>query len=359
MEKIIFTLTIFLVLSACIPPKSDPEPIPSGNPQNVTTVAGSGNSGSSNGTVSTALFNAPRGLTVDASGNVYVADYDNHVIRKIEQNGSVITLAGSGSPGFTNAKGVLASFNHPRDVAVDSYGSVFVVDCENHCIRKITLTGYVSTFAGTGSAGSTDGPGAAASFKSPSGITIDYYGTLYITDSGNHLIRKITPYGEVTTLAGTGSAGSVNGTGTAASFNNPFGIALGNSLSGFGYIVVADQSNNLIRKITFAGVVTTFAGSGSAGSDDGQGMAASFNNPYGITADHYGNVYVTNCNTHTIRKINSTGDVTTLAGTGNIGFANAMVINASFNFPTGIVVDRQGSLYISDSGNNTIRKISY
>lgn len=159
----------------------------------------------------------------------------------------------------------------------------------------------------------------------------------------------------VITYAGTGSSGSSNGPQNTASFNAPRGLTIDAS----GNVYVADYENHLIRKIAQNGTVSTIAGSGSAGSTDGQGTAASFNNPYGITADRYKNVYVTNWNTHTIRKIDVAGNVTPLAGSGNVGFLNALGLNASFNFPKGIVVDRQGTLYISDSGNNAIRKIYY
>ena len=346
-----------LVISAC---KKNPDDvaapiIPSGDPQNVTTFAGSGTAGAADGTSTAASFSGPRGLAIDASGNIYVADFGNHTIRKITPAGVVTTVAGNGNPGFVNGTGTGASFNAPRGVAVDAFGNVFVADWNNHAIRKITPTGLVTTFAGTGSVGAVNATGTSASFNCPSALAFDRSGNLYAVDTGNRLIRMITSAGVVTTLAGSGNAGSANGTGTAATFNEPFGIAINAS----GDIIVADRSNHLIRKITPAGVVTTLASSGTIGSADGLGTAASFYNPYCITADPYGNLYVTDWANHLVRRIAASGEVTTLAGGSSQGSSDETGANARFNFPTGIAVDSQGNLYVSDSNNNTIRKISY
>jgi len=209
---------------------------------------------------------------VDGSGNVYVGDEVNHKIRKITSAGVVTTLAGSGSSGSADGTGTLASFNNPYGVAVDLSGNVYVADKGNFLIRKITSGGVVTTLAGSGSSGSANGTGTAASFNYPFGVAVDGSGNVYVGDYENHLIRKITSAGEVTTLAGSGSSGSANGTGTAASFSSPYDVAV----DGSGNVYVADYYNHLIRKITSDGVVTTLAGSGSSGSANGTGTAASF-----------------------------------------------------------------------------------
>ncbi|WP_018344351.1 NHL repeat-containing protein [Cytophaga aurantiaca] len=346
-----------LLLSACHKKANEVAPpiIPPGDPQNVTTFAGSGTAGSADGTGIAASFSGPRGLAMDGSGNIYVADFGNHLIRKITSAGVVSTFAGTGSAGFVDGTGTAASFNSPRGLAVDAFGNVFVADWGNHTIRKITPAGVVTKYAGTGSYGSVNAKGTSASFNSPAAVAFDRDGNLYVADTGNDLIRKISPARVVTTLAGSGSSGNSNGNGTAATFNEPFGITVQSS----GNIIVADRSNHLIRKITPAGIVTTLAGSGTIGSADGVGTAASFYNPYCITADSYGNLYVTDWANNLIRRITDAGKVTTLAGGSSQNAADGKGANASFNFPTGIVVDSQGNLYVSDSNNNTIRKISY
>lgn len=250
----------------------------------VSTLAGSGSSGSTDGTGTAASFNQIYGLAVDSSGNVYVPDFNNNKIRKITSAGIVTTIAGSGSSGSTDATGTAASFNHPTGVAVDSNGNVFVADSDNGKIRKITSAGVVTTFASLG--------------FSPQGAAVDGSGNFFVTDLNNRKIMKITSVGVVTTLAGSGGSGSTDATGTLASFSRMNGIAVENT---GGNIYVADLDNNKIRKITSAGVVTTLAGSGLLGSTDGTGTAASFYSPAGIAIDSGGNVYVSGNNK--IRKL--------------------------------------------------------
>jgi hypothetical protein len=266
----------------------------------VTTLAGTaGISGSTDATGTDATFYNPDGVAVDASGTVYVADSGNHLIRKITSAGVVTTLAGTGSPGRANGTGTAASFNYPTRVVLDAGGTLYVSDTLNSLIRKITAAGVVTTLAGSGSTGSTDGTGTAASFGNPQDLAVDASGTVYVADTGNNLIRKITAAGVVTTLAGSGRAGSTNATGTAASFDTPYGVAVDSS----GTLYVSDTGNNLIRKITAAGVVTTLAGSGSAGSTNGTGTAASFSTPSGLTMDASGALYVADFRNNLIRKI--------------------------------------------------------
>lgn len=268
---------------------------------------------------------------------------------------SVTALAGSfNRPGSADGTGVAASFYGPADLAVDGTGNVFVADSGNNSIRKITSAGVVTTLAGGGSAGSANGTGAAASFNLPYGVAVDASGTVYVADTYNNLIRKVTPAGVVTTLAGSGNAGSANGTGTAASFNFPFGVAVDTS----GNVYVAENKGNLIRKITSSGVVTTLAGSGSAGSANGTGTAASFSAPQGVAVDAAGNVYVTDGNNNLIRKITSAGVVTTLAGSGGRGSADGTGTAASFDDPWTIAVSASGNVFVLDFGTAMIREIT-
>ena len=320
----------------------------------VTTLAGTGSLGSNNSTTGTsAIFNFPKGLAVDGSGNVYVGDYYNHKIRKITSLGVVTTLAGSGTATFANGTGGDASFNTPEGVAVDGSGNVYVADRMNQIIRKITPSGVVTTFAGNSVYGFINATGTSARFKYPEDVAVDGSGNVYVADKGNHSIRKITSSGVVTTLAGTGISGSTNATGTDASFNNPTDIAV----DGSGNVYVADAGNYLIRKITPSGVVTTLAGSGSAVSTDGAGTSASFDKPSGIAVDGSGNVYVADYNSHLIRKITPSGVVTTLAGS-SLGSTDATGASASFYNPLGVAVDGSGNIYVADFRNHKIRKIT-
>ena len=325
----------------------------------VSTFAGTaGISGSADGTGSAARFSSPNGVTVDSAGNLYVADTNNSTIRKITSAGVVTTLAGTaGSPGTADGTGSAARFFSPFGVAVDSAGNVWVADTYGDTIRKITSAGVVTTFAGTASTpGSVDGTGSAARFNFPTGITVDAAGNLYVTDTFNSTIRKITSAGVVTTFAGSaGLVGSTDGTGSAARFNYPFSVAV----DGSGNLSVADSYNHTIRRITAGGVVTTFAGSaGINGSADGTGAAARFYSPVGVAVDAAGNTYVSDTTNDTIRKITSSGVVSTLAGAPVYTSADGMGAAARFTFPFDVAVDPAGNIYVADAGNNTIRKVT-
>ena len=309
----------------------------------VTTLAGSGQAGSANGTGTNASFNQPWGVAVDATGNVYVADKYNNMIRKISPAGVVTTLAGSGTAGSANGTGPAATFYSPSGVAVDTAGNVYVADDGNNLIRKINSSGLVSTLA--------------SSFSFPSGVAIDAAGNVYVSDQGSQSIRKISPAGVVSTLAGSGAPGSANGTGAAASFNQPIGVAV----DAAGNVYVGDEGNNLIREISPSAVVSTLAGGGAGFATNGAGTVASFAHPFGVAVDAAGNVYVADFSSNMIRKINSSDIVSTLAGTGTAGSANtttATTTTASFNQPSGVAVDATGNVYVADVLNNMIRKIS-
>ncbi len=309
------------------------------NSVTVSTLAGNLTSGRTNGTGLEASFNGPVGVAADGFGNVYVADTYNNLIRKISSSGSVSTFAGSGSVGSDNGIGTQASFNQPIGVVVDSNGNLYIGDYGNNLIRKITSTGVVSTFAGSGNRGSTDGTGGAASFSSPEGVALDSYGNLYVADYGNNSVRKINTAGIVSTFA--------------SGISLPSGVAV----DATGNVFVAAYQDNLILKITPVGIVRTFAGSGVAGSSNGAGSVAEFNHPAGVAIDGDGNVLVADKGNNLIRKITPTGIVSTLAGSGNQGLTNGSATVASFDFPYGVAVDSSGNVYIGGYGNS-VRKIT-
>lgn len=326
----------------------------------VTTVAGSaGNFGNEDGGAS-ARFSAPYGIAVSPSGVAYVADTGSHNIRSISLAGEVTTYAGPlPGKGSVDGAGAVARFNIPFGIARDVSGSLYVSDTGSHTIRKIATSGVVTTLAGaTNSPGTADGSGNASQFNFPYGIAVDTVGNLYVADTGNHAIRKITATGVVITLAGvSGQAGNADGAGPDARFNTPVGIAVDSA----GTVYVADTGNHTIRKITPAGVVSTLAGvAGSFSSGaDGIGPAARFNTPLGITSDLAGNLYVADSGNHTIRKVNATGEVSTIAGSvETAGIADGNGRQAQFNTPVGIVVDTVGTVYIADTVNQTIRKLT-
>ncbi len=319
----------------------------------VSTLAGSGVAGHADGAAASASFSGPTGVVVDAGGEVLVADYGNASIRKVTSAGQVSTIF-QGSAGYLDGTGSAAAFNAPYSIAVDSSGNTFVADTFNNAIRKVTPAGVVTTFAGGAAAGHADGTGTAASFSAPTGIAIDSAGTLYVADSSNNEIRKVTSAGVVSTLAGSPTAGSADGTGSAAGFSSPNGVAV----DGMGNVYVADYGNNEIRMVTSAGVVTTLAGSTTPGSTDGTGTAASFNQPFAIALDKSGNLFVSDYNNNEIREVTAGGVVTTFAGSTTSGSADGTGTKASFYKPLGVAFDSTGNLYVADFGNNEIRKVT-
>ena len=325
----------------------------------VTTLAGlAGTSGFADGTNSDARFNAPAGICLDAAANIYVADAGNNLIRKITPVGVVTTLAGhGGANGFADGTNSSVLFSGPSDVTADAFGDIYVADAGNNTIRFVTPAGVVTTYAGTpGIAGSADGSLTNALFYFPESLNLDVSNNLYIADTFNSTIRKITPAGTVSTLAGVpGFPGNADGTGTNAYFRLPEGIGT----DAAGNIYVADTGNNTARMITPGGAVTTIAGTaGVTGFADGISNAAAFSGPSGITPDLFGNVFLTDDNNNTIRKIAPGGMTTTFAGAAGAGSADGTGIAARFNYPAGIAVDGADNSYVSDYLNHTIRVIT-
>jgi RHS repeat-associated protein len=317
-------------------------------------LAGSLTAGYVDGTGSGASFNQPLGAVVDALGNVYVTDVGNERIRKISPSGTVSTFAGNGTPGSGNGTGTSATFYHPVGMCIDAAGNIYVADEDNNMIRKMTPAGVVTTIAGQTGSGYVDGASSVAKFNLPCGVAVDASGNVYVADYNNNVIRKVTAAGTVSTFAGSGAVGSANGTGTSASFNHPFSVAI----DGLGNLYVADRLNNMIRMITPAGVVSTLAGQAAAGYADGTGSTAKFNLPTSLIADKLGNVYVADETNNRIRKIVvATGVVSTLAGTGATGSAAGLGSASTFYNPFGITIDSSNTLYVCDDGNNMVRKI--
>lgn len=315
----------------------------------VSTFAGNGAMAYKDGKSTDASFSNLMGLALDGNGNVYVADSRNNLIRKISPDGMVTTLAGSGAIGSADGKGTAASFFNPVAITADKNGNVYVADTHNSLIRKISSDRTVTTLAGRPVA-----KDKRPIFDNPMAITTDAAGNVFIADWIHDQIREISPDGKVTTVAGSGDPGAKDGKGLAASFYLPEGIAVDDK----GNLYVSDTYNNLIRKINKDGVVTTLAGKLKKGSANGKGAAASFSHPAGIAVDKKGNVYVADAGNNVIRMVSPEGMVTTFAGTGDRGKQDGDAETATFYRPLGVATDTAGNLYIADYQNNLVRKIS-
>ncbi len=322
----------------------------------VSTLAGSGAIGSDNGAGNVASFNGQWGCAMGANGNLYVADTYNHKIRKIAFDGTVSTVAGTGASGNQDGPSGNATFNYPYGIAVDNNDNIYVSEIGLDNIRKISADGTVSTFAGspTGKTGSDDGADTSATFNDPLGLVADADGNIYVADAANNKIRKITSTGIVTTVAGNGTAGAGNGSALSATFNTPLSITIDAGKN----LYVTEQKNYDIRKIAADGTVTTVAGTGQAGSADGGATDAGFNYPVGIVADLSGNLYVTDNGYGTIRIITSAGFVATVAGNGNQTSVDGIGYQASFKNPLGMAMDSGGNLYVMDNSSNKVRKVT-
>jgi len=321
----------------------------------VSTYAGNGALAAVDGKAGEASFSNLMALAADSAGNIYVADSRNNLIRKVSAEGVVSTLAGSGEPGSADGKGRLASFFFPTAIAINGHGVVYVADTHNSMVRKITPDGTVTTIAGRPNAVTANHPDTIVRFDNPYGIAVDKADNVFVADWDKDQIKKIGPDGKISIFAGSGVRGSKDDTGAKASFYLPEGICL----DAKGNLFVADTYNNKIRKISPNGVVITLAGRSHKGSANGKGIAASFSHPDGIAVDKKGNIYVADVGNNKIRKITADGTVSDFAGTGARGAENGEAAKASFYRPFGVAVDNAGNVYVADYQNNLVRKISY
>lgn len=313
----------------------------------VTTLAGDGNSGYADGPALKARFKSPLDIAVLAGGKIYIADGFNSSIRILE-NGQVSTFAGNGNANVADGKGINARFKIPCRLAADENANLYVLDAADSRVRKITPDAEVTTYAGIERIGYRDGAASVAKFGQSFGIVADLSGNIYIADSQNNRVRKISVDGQVSTVAGTGTEGTANGKGDIAQFY----LATGIVIDKVGNLFVSDVTR--IRKITPRGIVSTFSGS-VAGYEDGKKETARFSRIEALAIDDHGNIFVTDENR--IRKVAPNGFVSTLAGS-TAGHEDGNAAVARFNNPQGITVDKEGNIYVADFINNRIRKIS-
>ena len=352
MKNIFFSLLAFLTCSAA-------------GAQIITTVAGNGTTLYNGDTIAAiaATLYAPSDAAFDMEGNMYISDGSHYRIRKVNTAGVITTIAGNGTIGYSGDGGpaTAAQVYGTLGILFDNAHNMYFADSYNHCIRKINTDGIISTIAGTGVPGYNGDniPATAAQLYNPHYMVFDAVGNMYITDFGNWRIRKINTSGIITTIAGTGveGYGGDDSAAISARMDGPYGLALDNG----GNIYFADFYNNVIRKIDAAGIISTIAGTGNAGYS-GDGAAATsawFKNPAGILIGNSGNIYVADVNNHVIREIDSTGMVSTIAGTGHMGFSGdgGPATAAKFNQPASVSMDNTGSLYVADFENNRIRMI--
>ena len=346
--------------------------------QIITTIAGNGTSGfgGDGGAANIASLSFPTGIALDAVGNIYIADWGNNRIRKVNKNGIINTFAGNGykdslGNGVYSGDGgaaTSASLFSPTGVAVDSLGNIYIADRDNNVIRKVNTNGVISTVAGNGykdsfGNGAYSGDGGAAtsaSLYNPTGVAVDSAGNIYIADQSNQRIRKVDTQGIISTVVGNGDYGfnGDNNTASGATLANPSSVAVDAS----GNLFIADQSNNRIRKVNNNGVISTAAGNGTKGYSGDSGIAtnASLAYPYGIALDYWGNIYISEHGNNVIRKVNSYGVISTVVGNGTKGYMGdgGIATIATLNGTEGVSVDAAGNIYIADAGNNRIRKVT-
>ncbi len=315
------------------------------------------------GVATAALLNSPGAVAVDAAGNLYISDRANQRIRKVDAAGNISTVAGTGKPGFSGDGGAaaLAMIKNPSGIAVDGAGDILFADMGNSRIRMISPAGVITTIAGTGKPGFSGDGGAAAlaAINHAEGVAVDAKGNIYISDTGNNRIRMISPAGIITTIAGIGRPGYSGDGGPAASarLNRPTGVALDSS----GRIYISDCYNQRVRVIDASGVITTLAGTGKAGfsGDGGPAASARLNFPSGVAVDTSGDVYISDWHNQRVRMVDTSGTITTLAGTGKSGFSGdgSTAGGAMLSFPFGVAVDPSGDVFIADTRNNRVRMV--
>jgi sugar lactone lactonase YvrE len=331
----------------------------------ISTIAGTGagGSGGDDGPALAAQLNYPYGIALDGTGALYFSDHGNHRIRKISAGGTISTIAGTGTAGYRGDSGPAASaqLNWPRDVAVDDAGTVYIVDSSNHRVRRITADGTISTVAGTGRAGfgGDGGPAASAQLNVPFGLAVSSTGVLYIAEYNNNRVRRVTPDGKISTVAGTGIAGSAGDGGPAVSaqLNRPQAVAVDES----GNLYIADSHNHRVRMVAADGTISTVAGTGAAGfgGDDGPATAAQLNCPLGLAVGGGGVLYFSDHHNHRVRMVAADGTISTVAGTGAAGFGgdDGPATAAQLNNPVGLAVSRAGALHIADHVNHRLRRV--
>jgi sugar lactone lactonase YvrE len=331
----------------------------------ISTLAGTGTRGSSGdgGPATAARLSAPRTTATDAAGNTFVADTENHRIRRISATGIITTVAGVGVAGYSGDGGpaTAARLNNPHGVDVDAAGNVYVADSANQRIRRITPAGTITTIAGTGRADyNGDGiPAAAAALAYPKGVTVAPDGSLYVGDANNHRVRRFVAGGTISTVAGRGTAGysGDGGAATAAQLRRPRNVAFGPD----GSLYIADDDNFVVRRVSPAGTITTVAGTGSAGysGDGGPATAARLSAVRDVAVDATGNLYIADEDNHRIRRVSPAGVITTFAGTGSRGFSGdgGAPQTARVAGPRGVEVTPDGQVLIADTANHRIRRV--
>jgi uncharacterized protein (TIGR03437 family) len=338
----------------------------------ITTVAGDGSAGFAGdaAAATSAKLNNPISVVLDGSGNLFIADQVNHRIRRVGTDGNITTIAGKETSGYDSAATVAATsaLNYPCGVAVDRSGNIYIADSVNNIIRKITGTA-ISTIVGTGVAGNTQDADLTdkvftvaknAEISLPTGIVVDSAGVIYFSDSNNHIIRKVTTDGNLITVAGTGAAGIFGdgGPATAAKLNHPIGLALDSA----GNLYVADQMNNRIRKISSTGIITTVAGTGLPGysGNGGPATSAQLRYPSGVAVDASGNIFIADTSNSRIRVVVENRTIHIVAGTGRFGYTGdqGSALTAELRFPVGVAVGAAGKLYIVDTQNSRIRLLT-
>jgi len=316
------------------------------------------------GPATSAQLNYPRGVAVDTAGNLFIADTGNNRVRKVTPGGAIFTVAGNGTQGYSGDGGpaTSAQLNYPNGVAADTAGNLFIADTYNHCVRKVTTGGVITTVAGNGTEGfgGEGGPATSAQLNAPSGVAVDTAGNLFIADRNNNRIRKVTPGGVISTVAGNGTQGfsADGGPATSAQLNAPLGVAVDTARNLF----IGDYGNDRVRKVTSSGIISTVAGNEIRGfsGDGGPATSARLSYPYSVAVDTAGNLFIADTYNHCVRKVTPGGVISTVAGNGTYGFSGdgGPATAAQLRIPQGVAVDTAGNLFIADTGNNRVRKVT-